>query len=186
MVVLLPREFYGKVRLRTPPARAEAFAVQNYVAIGVGAGLWVLLMWWADASHVGSFASEWEEVLPLFLMFVLWMPLVCWFGHRLIGAIVATWWMARRALPDTCWAAKVLAYESAYLWVFCAFWGIFATTFVLAGKPWISDQFGTEFFFAVFRMPGEAVVLSGGTGLLALAWLWRYVVALRAIRWSNY
>jgi len=186
MVVLLPREFYRNLRLRTPTAPATTFAVRNYVAIGVGAGIWVLLMWWADVARVGSFVSEWDHVCRLFFTFVLWTPLGCWLGHRLGGAIVISWWIARRTLPDTRWAAKVLAYESAYLWVFCVFLGIFATTFVLAGKPWISDRFGTEFFFAVFRVPGEAVVLLGGTALLALGWLWRYVVALRAIRWSNY
>jgi len=186
MVVLLPRDFYGRLRLQTALAPATAFAMRNYVLIGVGAALWVLLMWWAEEAGVGLFASGWAEVLALLLTFLVWAPLACWFGHRLIGAIVITWWIARRALPDTRWAAKVLAYESAYLWVFCVFWGIFATTFVLAGEPWISDRFGTEFFFAVFRMPGEAVVLLGGTALLALGWLWRYVVALRAIRWSNY
>jgi hypothetical protein len=187
MAVLLPREFYGKLRLRTAPAAAAAFAVRNYVLIGIGAGLWVLLMWWAEEANVGSFASEWEDVLPLLLAFVLWVPLMCWFGHRLIGAIVITWWIARRSLPDTRWAAKVLAYESAYLWVFCAFWGVLATSFVITGRPWISELFGEDFFYAVFAgTPGEVVVALGGTGLLALAWLWRYIVALRAVRWSNY
>ncbi|MFQ5807816.1 MAG: hypothetical protein ACE5I3_15325 [Phycisphaerae bacterium] len=186
MVMLLPREFYGKLRLRTPLAAAASFAVRNYVFIGVGAGVWVLLMWWATQSGVGSFVREWQDVLMILSVFSLWTPLACWFGHRLGGALVISWWIARRSLPDTRSAAKVLAYEAAYLWVFCAFWGAFATSFVMVNRPWISEMFGSQFFYAVFRAPGEIVVLFGGTGLLALVWLWRYAVALRAIRWSNY
>jgi len=35
-------------------------------------------------------------------------------------------------------------------------------------------------------MPPEAAVLLGGTLALAAVWLWRYEVAYRQIRWSNF
>jgi hypothetical protein len=63
----------------------------------------------------------------------------CWCGHRTIAAGVFTWWAVRKALPDGRWAAKVIAYESAFLWAFCTYWGVLITTFLLFGN-WISNS----------------------------------------------
>lgn len=176
-----PRAFYAKLRLRAPIAAGYAFAVRTYVYIGVAAAAWALLM-----IGVSQESLRWQETVTLTLTAALGVPLICWFGHRLGGAIAITWWIFRRSLPDTRWAAKVLAYEAAFLWVFCAYWGVLATSFVVADAPWISEVFGTQFFFAVFGVPGEPAAVFAGTGLLALLWLWRYAVALRSIRWSNF
>ncbi len=182
-VLFARRRFYARLRLRTSPGAATSVAVRNLVAIGIVATAWTAIMM--------LMTTDWrwfnlEEFVGGSLMAGLCVPLACWLGYRLIGAIVITVWIFCRSLPDTRWAAKVLAYESTFLWAFCAFWVLLATSFALYKGMWISDVFGTGFFYAVFGVPAEAVVTLGGTGLLGLLWLWRYRIALRAIRWSNF
>ena len=180
-VVTEPRVFYTRLRLRTNFAAASAFLMRTHVCLGVVAGSLALVL-----SVCGEVWDDWWEPAALAVIVALCGSLGCWLGHRLGGAIVVTWWIFSRALPDVRWAAKALAYESAFLWVFCAFWGLFATS-IVAGGAWLSEWLGKDFFYNVFwRMPAELVVFLGGTGLLALVWFWRYRIALRAIRWSNF
>jgi len=179
-VVTEPRVFYSGLKLRTGSAAAAAFARRTYICAAIIASVWTLLL-----LVLGGAPGPWQEVVLVSPAIGLCVALGCWLGHRLGGAIVSTWWMYRDALPDTRWAAKVLAYESAFLWVFGAFWGGFATSIVAAG-PWLTKWLGKDFFYKVFGAPAETVALPAGTALLALVWLWRYRIALRAIRWSNF
>jgi hypothetical protein len=91
-------------------------------------------------------------------------------------------------LPDYAWAAKVVAYESAFLWVVCCLWGILVGSFILA-EDWITQLIRhliDPSFRLPLRTPVEVVVLLFGTAALGVLWLWRYRTALRAIRWSNF
>jgi hypothetical protein len=168
------------LRLRAPLGPAKSFAAGLYASLGVGAAIWIAMVLLANGP-----GGDAAQALIWTLGFGLCTPLCCWLWHRVIGAAVASWWFHRGVLRDGRWAAKVICYESAFLWVFCLYWGVLATSFAIWGA-WISDVFDSRVFFALAGMPGEPVAVLGGTLALALCWLWRYSLILKAIRWSNY
>lgn len=179
-ILFSPRESYRRLRMFTTLDLARAFARRVYVSVGLCATVWLA----AVTLVIGAYVDA-EEALVWTLGFGLWTPVCCWLGHRFIGAVVASWWFYRGVLRDGRWAAKVILYESAFLWVFCLFWGVVATSFALWG-PWISVAFDNRVFFALAGMPGEPAVVLGGTLALALCWLWRYSLILKSVRWSNH
>jgi hypothetical protein len=154
------------------------FARWHTLTIGLGAAVWVFILMIALGAP-----GELIYFVPCGAAFVV--PLVGWGLHRTIGALVASWWVARGMLPDARWAKKVIAYETAYLWVLCLYNGLFITSFV-AYDDWISRSLSP----IVQLRPGgamlEVAVLFFGSGALCLGWFWRYGVAARAIRWSNF
>ena len=112
---------------------------------------------------------------------VVWGTLGCWLGHRVIAASVVTWWLLRDGLPDGRWAAKIVAYEAAFLWVFCACWGLLGTSLAVLDS-WVSRLMG----FSRWSGRGEVLALFLGTLGLGVLWLIRYGIAYRAVRWSNF
>ena len=183
-VLWRPRRFYEHVRLRGPWADAAGFAALNYVLIGLLAAVWVFAMIASQERARPSSDFPLTERICIPAIYGFGAPVGCWLAHRALGALVTTWWLIRGRLLDYRWAAKVIAYESVFLWVFCAFWGMLATSFVLR-EDWLSRLLGTRFIYPL-GMPPEAAVLLGGTLALAAVWLWRYEVAYRQIRWSNF
>lgn len=180
MVLVSPRRFYQRLRLRTPLEAALRFATWTYATLGLGAAVWLSCMVLLPSN--GPEPDELPFAVGVGLTIV---PLVCWFGHRLGGAAVCAAWIAWRSLPDMEWAARIIAYESAFLWVFCTCWGLLVSSFMIWGA-WISDTIGERFFANAFRSAGEAVAIFGVTALCAALWLRRYVIAMRAVRWSNF
>ena len=188
-VLFRPRQFYRRLQLRTPAAADCGFAMWSYVAIGLCAALWAAAMIVVISMQGNPPPREAWLVIPFAgTAVVIIGTLGCWFGHRLMGALVASVWLAGRALPDFRWAAKVIEYESAFLWVFCAFWGALLSSLAIVGAivggPWLSMLLGRSALFAF--LPAEAQVLLLGTLGLVGVWAWRYWVAYRAIRWSNF
>jgi hypothetical protein len=182
-VLFLPGRFYRRLRLRKPLDRDAGFTGINYVLLGLGAGLWILLNVWLLTHLHGPPPLAASDVLPIatYVASMLLFGVVgCWLGHRIIAACVVTFWIARDMLPDYRWAAKVMTYESVYLWVFCAFWGAMITSLVVTGD-WLFKMFG----FVLGMHPGILTLTLGTVGLAAI-WVWRYTVAYRAIRWSNF
>jgi hypothetical protein len=140
--------------------------------------------WFLFSTVRMRFGPDLAEVLAYAGVMMFWTPLCCWLGHRTIAAAVITWWLLREYLPDHAWAAKVMAYESAFLWTFCCFWGVLVSSFIL-WQNWITRLIGLGFERAL-RAPTEIAVLLLGTAGLGVLWLWRYRIAGRAIRWSNF
>jgi hypothetical protein len=186
-VLVRPRAFYRCLRLRTPPVAERGFATRHYVRLGLGGALWGSLMVAFVPEGGGTMsAGELLELALVLCGLVAWGVLGCWIGHRTIGALVTSWWLARRALPDTAWVAKVMLYETAFLWVFCGFWGVLIGSYVVVG-PWLSLLAGaTGRPFFVWNIPIEVWAIMGGTLALAGLWLWRYSVAYQSVRWSNF
>jgi hypothetical protein len=184
-VLLRPRAFYSELKLRPHVRAAASFAVWNYVLLGVGGAAWVCVVGWLlYVIEEWLYGPDLEEVLAYAGVMLFWTPLCCWLGHRTIAALVVTWWLLRDYLPDYAWAAKVMAYESAFLWAFCCYWGVLASSFIF-GKDWITRLIGPGVLRA-FGVRGEIGALLLGTAGLSVLWLWRYHIAGRAIRWSNF
>ena len=188
-VLFRPRQFYRRLQLRTPAAADCGFAMWSYVAIGLCAALWAAAMILVISVLGKPPPREAWLVIPFAgTALVIIGTLGCWFGHRLLGALVVTVWITYRALSDFRWATKVIEYESAFLWVFCAFWAALLTSLAVVGAivggPWLSMLLGRSALF-VF-LPAEAQVLFLGTLGLVGVWAWRYRVAYKEIRWSNF
>ncbi len=191
-VLARPGAFYRRLQLRTPAGAEAGFAVRHYVGIALGAALWAGVLGVLLSVQEGPPpAGERVNIALAVGAAILSGVFGCWLGQRAIGALVVTWWSTRKALPDTGWAAKVLVYETTFLWVFCAFWGLLIASYALAG-PWLSHlvlppdpRRSTDLFF-ILGIPIEAWAVAIGTLVLGLLWLWRYDVAYRSIRWSNF
>ncbi len=179
-LVVAPRRFYGRLRIRTPFDAVRRFYRSQWVLIGAGGGVWLTVA-------LGKLHARTGELFLIPITGGLMVAFIGWGLHRLLAAVVMVDWIRRKALPDYSWARKVFAYESAYLWVFCLFNGLFFSAVVLNGH-WLTDLtthwLGHRLY--VFGMPPEPFAILLGNALLCCLWVWRYYIALAAIRWSNY
>ncbi len=191
VVLCQPRAFYRALQLRTPPGADLGFSTWHYVLIACGAAVWAGVMLAVLSLKEGPPPAG---VLPTILVYgcsvILWGTLGCWLGHRALAALVVSWWLSAAAdgrLPDGRWAAKVVTYETVFLWVFCALWGVVIGSYVVRG-PWLSHWIVPDArpVFFVLGLPLEAWAIVMTTVALGAVWLWRYEVAYRAIRWSNF
>jgi hypothetical protein len=167
----------GRVRVRW-------FSRLHVMLIGGGAFCWMILMFSWFGYGMGATDSVCVAVIV-----GLVVPLIGWVLHRTIAAVVATWWMVRGSLPDGRWAAKVILYETPFLWLFCAVWGTLITSYISA-DDWVSRAIepvvDSRSFTWAFGMPPELALPLGLSGSLIVLWLFRYQRAGQAIRWSNF
>lgn len=186
-VLRRPQVFYRALKLRTPARHEARFARRHYLWIAFGALVWACGMFvWLSRQHGPPRTEELPEVLVVACAAITLGVMGCWLGHRVIAALVVSYWLARGSLPDFRWAAKVMAYETTFLWVFCGFWGVLLGSFTVV-EWWLSALLGSPGWPLFWLgMPVEAWMVAGGTLLLTLVWLWRYTIAYRAIRWSNF
>ena len=186
-VLFRPGTFYRALKLRSPAAAEAAFARRNYCWITCGACVWAVGMVVLISLTLGPPAESEIAALMAGGCAALALGVVgCWFGHRLVAACVATWWLGREALPDFRWAVRVMAYETTFLWVFCVFWGLLMALFVLA-EGWLTalvQALGLPPY--LLGAPLGVFTIGAGTLALGALWVWRYIIAWRAIRWSNF
>ncbi|MCH7701024.1 MAG: hypothetical protein IID37_05000 [Planctomycetes bacterium] len=182
-VLFEPKRFYGAMRVRTGDETAVTFGRWNHVLLGVGGGCWVLFTFLTLLPK--QLGPTLDELLVMAPAAGLATVLACWLGHRLGAALVVSLWMVRRCLPDYRWACKVIEYESAFLWVFCVFWGVLAAAGALDARLQ-TNLLGSFVMVGPMPLPLGLVVFLGGTVTLSVGWYWRYQIALRAIRWNNF
>lgn len=177
-VLFGPRRFYSRLKLRTPDAQPRIFAAWHYLWIAVAAGFWgyVIMM----KVPGGPPPSGALFVVPGLVA----LSAVClaWGVRRLAAGIAASWLLYTEGPNGVPWLARVIDYEIPYLWLFCLFNGLGITAVVAV------PGFGNVMVFqrAFFWMPlGPPLVIFGNIAL-GLLWLWRYRIAARAVRWSNF
>ncbi|MFQ5502504.1 MAG: hypothetical protein ACE5EQ_09430 [Phycisphaerae bacterium] len=183
-LVVSPGYFYGRLKLRTPPDEDVWFARRHFVALGIFGAFFAGAMTFMIGIKVGS-APPTGVFCGIPLIALLLVPLVCWVVKRLVGAIVTSWCVVFDALPDASWMKRVIAYETAYLWVFC-FYTMFLTATFVRFEDWMTrllSPYLPRLFGGI--LPEVAVVLFGNV-LIGLAWFWRYRIAIHRVRWSNY
>lgn len=178
-VGIRPADFYVRLRLRDNVELARRFARVNYPLIGAGAAVWLFMMF-AIYERTDTEAMFGIPFIALFLFSVLG-----WIVHRLIGAMAASWWIVHGTLPDSRWGETVIRYESAFLWAFCVFNGFLLTSYWAWGT-WLS-RLQQNFSILLFSgLPAELLAVFVLNGLLCCVWLYRYHIAAKAVRWSNY
>ncbi len=178
-VVFSPSLFYGALKLRSPMDGPQAFARWNYGLMGALA---------IPFAAVLIVASRNADVLFSATGFVVCLVIiVAWGLHHLFGALATSWWVMRGTLPDYGWAKKVIAYESAYLWAFCLYNGVVAVVGTVNDR-WLSDWFEaiTGLNYGPWSGLIEGAAIFGPNAVLLVLWPWRYHLAARVIRWSNY
>lgn len=178
-VLLAPKRFYSRLKLRTPDAQPRIFAAWHFFWIAVAAGFWgfVIIML---AYRGGSPPSGALFVVPGLV--ALTAVCLAWGVRRLAAGIAASWLLVAEGPSGVSWLARVIDYEIAYSWVFCVFNGLGITlSFAVPGL-------GNVMMFqrAFFWMPLGPALLIFGNIALGLLWLWRYRIAARAVRWSNF
>ena len=191
LVLFSPQRFYSTLQLRTPDSTERGFAVWHYAALVCGVWLWAHISFFAIAFrdtfiYGGPGWYDYEaEMFIGFLAASLSFVVGCWLGHRCIAAGVVSWWMARRSLPDSRWAAKIVAYESAFLWIFCSCWGLMLVGITLFVEL-LSKIIGPRGIFGWGIHIEASAMVSLMTLALGAIWLWRYRLARRAIQWNNF
>jgi hypothetical protein len=177
-----PTRFYRSLHVRGDERRGRQFVRPHYVLIGVGAFFWLLtFLLCIGVEDVPG------ETLCVSVLLSEFAVLAGWGVHRLVGALAFTMCLIRNSLPEPERARRVMAYETAYLWVFCLYNGLLFTSFFL-WEAWMSDLVSgsSGSFPGPFRLPLEVVAVLLGNLTLALLWFWRYAIAIRAVRWSNF
>lgn len=178
-VAIRPADFYNRLRLRDDVDATRRFARAGYPLIGMCAAVWFFLMFVLYERH------DTDAMLYIPLVALLLFPILSWMVHRFIGAMAASWWIVHGILPDSRWGETVIRYESAFLWAFCAFDGILLTSYWAWGK-WISRlarDFGMNWISGISAEILAILVLNGS---LCCLWLYRYHIAAKAVRWSNF
>ncbi len=174
--------FYRQLRLRNGTQRAERFALRTWIVMAIVG--WVSIQVIAVLSKFMRFA-RWNEALLVPPMIATMVTLVCVLVHRAMGTLAGLYWTLAGIVPDTRWAAKIIAYESAYMWLPCLWGGLF-----LCGMLWdedfIAELVGRDLSYRVFRMPPEPLVLMAGWVVLGLIWVRRLLRIGRQVRWSNF
>lgn len=177
-----PSRFYRRIQLRSPASGLPSFVLGTYVSLGLGAAVWAAFsMALICVNHGGPPDEMWFAVVTAIASVILIGLAGLWLTHRTVAALVFTYWLTRRELPDYRWATRVIQYETVYLWVPCTYLALLIMS-VIKYELWISELLGLSPFFPA----GEfGTILLGFVGLTVL-WIWRYQIAYRAIRWSNF
>lgn len=178
MALHAPKRFYQRLRLRSEPAASRGFARIQWPAIGFGAGVGMLVLLLTRLQRV----NELYQIPPLA---ALASSLAGWFTHRFVAAVVMSVWMRQSSLPRMEWGRRVIAYETAFLWAFCAFNGVMISCFFYEPRWFRSAMERLPRLSSYFGLPTELVCLMMGNAILILFWFWRYATATRCVRWSN-
>jgi hypothetical protein len=99
--------------------------------------------------------------------------------------MAASWWIVHGTLPDSRWGETVIRYESAFLWIFFLCNGSLITSFFAWGQ-WLTDMQRSIGMSMIFFLPAEILAVLGLNGSLCCLWLYRYHIAAKAVRWSNF
>lgn len=178
-VLFDPTRFYSRLRLRTPDRRARAFAAWHFFSVAAAVGVWGCITLTIAA---GGFPTDAGELVLVPCMIMSMVLCLAWGVRRLAAAIGASWLLYLGEPADFRWVRRVIEYETAYLWLFCVFNGLMITVAVV--MPGLVRIILLQRAF--FWMPlGPVLAIFGNLGL-GLIWIWRYRIASRAIRWSNF
>jgi hypothetical protein len=177
-VLTKPGAFYRSLRLTENEDHPRSYARWHYPLIGFATMVWLFCCVWSLGPSSG------DPVFIIAMVAMLITPLCGWGVHRLAGALAFSVCLAHKSLPDLTRMRRVMAYETAYLWVLCLYNGLLFTSLFIWGM-WMSELVGRG-ARGVGYIPLEPLAVLLGNLLFTLLWFWRYRIAIRAVRWSNF
>ncbi len=169
--------FYGALKIRTSVERTKKFVTLHYLLLSIASASWIYF-----AQMFLSTNPNFSSMIYMSFYMLILTPLLGWIGLHFVAAILTTWWMANRMLPDPSVVRKVLAYETTVLWPFFIFTAVLMTSY-FAYDDWVSEFVGRKFFCG---MPMELFVMFFGYVLLGILSFRRFHRALMAVRWANF
>lgn len=178
-LLVRPGVFYRRLKLRTPDDLARRFALWQYVALGFVGAAWALMV------SVAAEQKRFDDLVVVPVACFLWVPLGAWLAQQTAGAIGVSWGLARAELADPRALRKVVAYEGIFVWLPAVYTGALIYSFVCR-RFWISRFFFGTQIYAVLGAPVELTVLWLGNLPFLLLWVWRYYIAVLAVRWGNF
>ncbi len=180
--VLAQRDFYRRLRMRNGNELAERFARNTWwIMFCVG---WVSMQIVVAGNEFIRFHGLIEGLLVPTIACSM-VTIVCLLAHRGMGTLAGLYWTLAGYVPDTRWAAKVVAYEAAFMWLPCLWGGLFLCA-MLKDEDFVHRLIGSRMTQAMFGVPPEPVLLIAGWVALQLLWVWRLLRIGRQIRWSNF
>jgi hypothetical protein len=178
-ILLEPTHFFRSLKLLGDERRATAFYRWHYALIAILSPIWMIAcMLYLEEEFLD------DELWLVAIVITQVIVLSGWGVHRFVGAIVFSSVLLRRALPEPERVRRVMAYETPYLWMFCLYNGGLITSFFVA-DDWMSQMVGPV-YYQVAPLLLEFIAVFLGNCLIMLLWFWRYAIAIRAIRWSNF
>ena len=153
---------------------ARRFGAWQFRVIWIGAFVWLFSL----RTVLGDGPRR-QDCVALALIPVL----SGWGVWRIMAAISMWWWYAAGELSDPRWSRKVVQYEAAYLWAFCMVLGVGFTIGLWLVQRGVTRQLLLGRFFGI---PLPMLFFLASVGTLVLIGLYRYRIALRAIRWANF
>ncbi|MCK6457788.1 MAG: hypothetical protein L6Q92_14820 [Phycisphaerae bacterium] len=175
-----PGEFYRSLTVLDEPLRMTRFAAAHLFAITVGAFLWIFTC----MVMIGELRSSPYDELAVICILTLAVLAAAYLTYLAAAAIVVTVWSWTRPLPAFRAARKIVAVEAAYLWVFCLYDGLLATSVFFTN--WPRAALVRQFFGNLGGAPPEPVLVLFGNGALIAWWFWRYRRITDAVRYANF
>jgi hypothetical protein len=173
-----PSTFYRALPMRTSEQAARRFAVCLYLAMGVGASVW---LWAALLLISGGPTGSRAVVFPIAAG--TGVALAAWGMHRGIAALAIGGAYLFKLFPEPQHARKLVLYEAAYVWSFCLFNGLMLTTFMLWDN-WITQHLlGGRY---PFHIPAEPLLVLTGNLLLVILGILRYRKIIPFVRFANF
>ncbi len=191
MLLFRPGRLYRTIKLQEPDGASSKFSRWQAPVLGCALSAAMgILAWYQVRIGEGTFdvpgSSPGERASAAIVLFVGVATTIAfwsWVYHRVLGAGVATYWMMRSSLRDSRWAAKVIDYESAFLW-----WVWIGNICIAEAVSWSPGRFTSLFGRPAYDLSIPPEVLYAGLAMTLTTLIWgvRYRWARIAVRWSNF
>jgi len=178
-VLIKPQESYRQLRLRCKSSQSIGFSAYIWATMAVAAGVWIFAAYFLGAPSYRR--VTWEDfVFPMLYGIIL--TILGWVVHRVIAAIVGSWWIYKGEFIDPTWGRAIREYESSFAWVFFFTNGVgFSIGGAFEANQGVFGGIGAQ-----FGVPGGLLLFLIVNGLLLALWVCRFATATRAVRWSNF
>lgn len=181
-----PTATYASMPMREGMRLATSFAGITILAIVLGAVVWFAILMLIETATRSRTQIKWTEIATVSIIPGMAVSMIGWTLLRGVGGIVAIFIAWQGSLRDGRWFAKVLNYESCYLWLYCLFNGVWVSLMVFFSTPFNLFMGRVTGVHSIEGIPWGMVILLFGNAALLVIWLTRYGRTVRAIRWNNF
>lgn len=177
-LLMRPRAFYLRLRMRTNEPRAFSFAFRNYLMFAV---LSVISI--ASMVNVTQSSVSLDEMLAVLVFGGALSGVGAWLLHGLVGGLAAALTVSRQQSRPFAYISKVWQYESAYLWMLWIVGYVLAWSFALF-DDWMTQL--AEGLTGYRTVNVEELVVPILVVVMLFGWIMRFRRAITATQWANF